>query len=434
MLPVTSIVAVGALHILTRCGTPNHERVMTRVARKALWLGLVAALPGQVRGQEPFRLLVDMPGVEISALDLYIHRGYAVVPASRLTGLGWQVTLGESGAELSGPNGTHVVIHRDSPFVQWGTGEILQLTDAPYRSGGDLMVPLQLVTDILPQRLAGTYAFDGPSMTLRVLGPEVQEVTEDPEVAEDPEVTEDPEVAEDPEVPPPTVSPEREPERRQLRTAIPPPQPRDTATAVPPESPQVDVRRGRSVGRLTVSGGPVFPVYPYLVREPWRVGVGGTVRLRFGLGDRVSFRMAGAYAHLIFDDQGFSDALPTLSEPVSVAAGEETASVVTGSGELALVLGGLSSPVQPVLFLGFGVGRMSAARVPMPNDLTFTTLNRLDELGPMASAGSELFISAGPLAILLSAEYSVIILEGWADRRGLPQFLRFQLGLSSSVR
>jgi hypothetical protein len=363
-----------------------------------------------------------MPGVEISALDLYIHRGYAVVPASRLTGLGWQVTLGESGAELSGPNGTHVVIHRDSPFVQWGTGEILQLTDAPYRSGGDLMVPLQLVTDILPQRLAGTYAFDGPSMTLRVLGPEVQEVTEDPEVAEDPEV------------PPPTVSPEREPERRQLRTAIPPPQPRDTATAVPPESPQVDVRRGRSVGRLTVSGGPVFPVYPYLVREPWRVGVGGTVRLRFGLGDRVSFRMAGAYAHLIFDDQGFSDALPTLSEPVSVAAGEETASVVTGSGELALVLGGLSSPVQPVLFLGFGVGRMSAARVPMPNDLTFTTLNRLDELGPMASAGSELFISAGPLAILLSAEYSVIILEGWADRRGLPQFLRFQLGLSSSVR
>jgi hypothetical protein len=389
---------------------------MTRVARQALWLGLIAALPGQVRGQEPFRLLVDMPGVEISALDLHIHRGYAVVPASQLSGLGWQVTLGESGAELSGPNGTLVVIHRDSPFVQWGMGEILQLTDAPYLSGGDLMVPLQLVTDILPQRLSGTYAFDGPSMTLSVLRPEGQEVTEGPEA------------------PPTIVSPSPEGERPQLRMPIPPPRPPDTATVVDPGEGQMDVRRKRSSGRLTVSAGPVFPVYPYLVREPWRVGVGGTVRLRFGLGDRASFRLAGAYSHLIFDAQGFSDALPTVSEPISVAAGEETASVVTGSGELALALGGLSSPVQPVLFLGFGVGRMSAARVPMPNDLTFTTLNRLDELGPMASAGTELFVSAGSLAILLSAEYSVIILQEWADRRGLPQFLRLQLGLSSSVR
>ncbi|MBW3535974.1 MAG: N-acetylmuramoyl-L-alanine amidase [Gemmatimonadetes bacterium] len=50
---------------------------------------------------------------------------------------------------------------------------LLQLVDEPYRFGDDVWVPLQLLTDFLPSRLADGYAFEADPPTLRVLEAEL---------------------------------------------------------------------------------------------------------------------------------------------------------------------------------------------------------------------------------------------------------------------
>jgi N-acetylmuramoyl-L-alanine amidase len=64
---------------------------------------------------------------------------------------------------VTGPDGTRVVLHDGTPFVRWGDA-LVQLADAPYFDVGDLHVPLQFLTDVLPSRLPQTYRLDGGAL------------------------------------------------------------------------------------------------------------------------------------------------------------------------------------------------------------------------------------------------------------------------------
>src|SRR5690606_4515000 len=98
------------------------------------------------------------------------HRGYAAVPFRTLERIGWGVALtGEGGEARRAP---HVVrVREGSPLFSWDE-RLLQLTHEPYRIGGELWVPLQLLSDFLPERLPDDYGFEPEPLTLRVLRPD----------------------------------------------------------------------------------------------------------------------------------------------------------------------------------------------------------------------------------------------------------------------
>jgi N-acetylmuramoyl-L-alanine amidase len=102
------------------------------------------------------------------ALVVSAERGYAAVPASELSRVGWRVASTGGGASLTGPGDARIEIRAGTPFFHWN-GEPLQLADLPYfDESSALRVPLQLLTDFLPHRMPDTYAFDGLRMLLTV--------------------------------------------------------------------------------------------------------------------------------------------------------------------------------------------------------------------------------------------------------------------------
>ncbi len=138
----------------------------------ALLLALLPALarPAPGAGQErPTLRLVPPDGGAPRVVAVERHRGYAAVPASILTTIGWSVQAGEKDVRAS-LGDTVVTLTAGDPFFRWGR-DLLQLVDEPYRFGDDLWVPLQLLTDFLPARLKGDYAFETGPPTLKVLDP-----------------------------------------------------------------------------------------------------------------------------------------------------------------------------------------------------------------------------------------------------------------------
>lgn len=95
-----------------------------------------------------------------------IDRGYASVPVSVLSNLGWSVEEQGSEVTLSAAGEMAVSLRIGSPFFRWD-GVVLQFTDAPYRVGSNVFVPLQLFTDFLPRRLPGLYDYAGDRALLR---------------------------------------------------------------------------------------------------------------------------------------------------------------------------------------------------------------------------------------------------------------------------
>ena len=121
-----------------------------------------AALGAQAPGASPQvagAFLVRRGGAEES-VAFSTARGYAALAVPRLAVLGWAVQRDPLGAVVTGPDGTRVVFHDGTPFVRWGDA-LVQLADAPYFDGGDLHVPLQFLTDMLPSRLPQVYRLDG---------------------------------------------------------------------------------------------------------------------------------------------------------------------------------------------------------------------------------------------------------------------------------
>ncbi|MGD8319780.1 MAG: N-acetylmuramoyl-L-alanine amidase, partial [Gemmatimonadota bacterium] len=140
---------------------------MRRARGVAAVLLLVAVVaPGGLWAQRRPDLQVRDSGSERS-VPVARGRGYAAVRVSELASLGWEVTPNGRGTTLTGPDGTTVTLADGSPFFRWDD-EVLQLTDAPYVEDGELLVPLQLLSDFLPRRLPDHYAFDGSAMLLTV--------------------------------------------------------------------------------------------------------------------------------------------------------------------------------------------------------------------------------------------------------------------------
>ncbi len=99
-------------------------------------------------------------------------RGYAVVSDSSLQRLGWRLEVGVEGIAVILPGGALLRLGFGTPFFHWDQ-DVLQLADAPYASGGQAFVPLQLLVDFLPARLDTVYRFDEAEFVLEILDREV---------------------------------------------------------------------------------------------------------------------------------------------------------------------------------------------------------------------------------------------------------------------
>jgi N-acetylmuramoyl-L-alanine amidase len=88
-------------------------------------------------------------------------RGYAAVPAAALDVFGWRVARDDDGWSLALPDaGVRITARPGSPFLGWN-GTLVQLAHEAYERGGELHLPLQFVTDLLPDRLSTR--FEAPS-------------------------------------------------------------------------------------------------------------------------------------------------------------------------------------------------------------------------------------------------------------------------------
>ncbi|HSG08681.1 MAG TPA: N-acetylmuramoyl-L-alanine amidase [Longimicrobiales bacterium] len=138
---------------------------MRRVFGLALGVALAVG-PAEAQDRPSLRV-IDARSERL--VSLATSRGWLAVDVDEFSSLGWSVEPGAMGATLAGPDGTRVELRDGSPFLLWD-GAPLQLVDAPYFESGRLFVPLQLVSDFLPWRMPESYAFDGPTSSLRVTG------------------------------------------------------------------------------------------------------------------------------------------------------------------------------------------------------------------------------------------------------------------------
>ena len=142
-------------------------RGLTRVV-----LGCLAALavvaPFRLDAQrDDDRLQVRAEGGETRAHDLVRHRGHPAVAADALRSTGWELRRAGDGWVAALPDGTRMAFRTDVPFVQLH-GEWAQLAHPPYRVGDEVFLPLQLFTDLLPDRLPDRYrSYDSRVLDLR---------------------------------------------------------------------------------------------------------------------------------------------------------------------------------------------------------------------------------------------------------------------------
>jgi N-acetylmuramoyl-L-alanine amidase len=128
-------------------------------------------LPGTLGGQERPELRIQPPEGAVRIAPLTSDRGFMALEVTELRQFGWGVVVEEGRALLDSPDGTRVEVRAGTPFFRWAD-QALQLANAPYMDEARLLVPLQLVADFIPRRLPDQYRFDGPSLTLRVVGVE----------------------------------------------------------------------------------------------------------------------------------------------------------------------------------------------------------------------------------------------------------------------
>jgi N-acetylmuramoyl-L-alanine amidase len=127
-------------------------------------LGLTVAPPLVGQGVPELTIERDEGAVDVRALN--VEQGFAGVRLALFEELGWAVAEVDGMIAMLGPHGVTISLTIGSPFFAWD-GEVLQLADAPFRDGGEPLVPVQLLADFLPTRLPELYSFDGPSLTLQ---------------------------------------------------------------------------------------------------------------------------------------------------------------------------------------------------------------------------------------------------------------------------
>ncbi len=76
--------------------------------------------------------------------------------SAALESTGWELRRAGEGWVAALPDGTRLAFRTDVPFVQL-QGEWAQLAHPPYRDGDELFLPLQLFTDLFPDRLPDRY-------------------------------------------------------------------------------------------------------------------------------------------------------------------------------------------------------------------------------------------------------------------------------------
>jgi len=151
-----------------------RRAVGLRHAGMAMLLAVLSG-PAPLEAQDRPRLEIEREDGSSSMVTVQFDRGYASVAASTLEDLGWGVDEADGALLLSAAGEISVSLRFDSPFFRWD-GVVLQMTDAPYRTGGSAWIPLQFLTDFLPRRLPGLYDFVGARSLLRagdvsLLGP-----------------------------------------------------------------------------------------------------------------------------------------------------------------------------------------------------------------------------------------------------------------------
>lgn len=125
---------------------------------------LLIATP--VDAQRTPELRIERADGEVSTVALTLEHGYAAVPVTLLADLGWSVAEAGDDVTVSVPGDIEIALHVGTPFFEWD-GLPLQMADTPYRDGGRLFVPFQLLADFLPRRLPDLYDFDGDDLLLR---------------------------------------------------------------------------------------------------------------------------------------------------------------------------------------------------------------------------------------------------------------------------
>ncbi|HSG46211.1 MAG TPA: N-acetylmuramoyl-L-alanine amidase [Longimicrobiales bacterium] len=121
---------------------------------------LALAPPATASGQAVDRLLLSAPGGASREITLVRHRGYPAVGASALASAGWTLVREGEGYAATLPGGLRMEIHPGAPFVLL-EGTWAQLVASPYELGDSLFLPVQLLTDLLPDRLPAHYAARG---------------------------------------------------------------------------------------------------------------------------------------------------------------------------------------------------------------------------------------------------------------------------------
>ncbi len=140
-----------------------------RTISRAVILGSVvlgAVEADALPAQSAPRLEIERGDGSSTTVAVRLDRGYAAVPLSVLSDLGWGVEVVDGGLTLSAAGEIALSLRIGSPFFRWD-GVVLQMADAPYRLGAETFVPLQLLSDFLPRRLPGLYDFDGARSVLR---------------------------------------------------------------------------------------------------------------------------------------------------------------------------------------------------------------------------------------------------------------------------
>lgn len=126
---------------------------------------LLLSLPLPAQEREMLHLSAGTTG-EVS-VPLVRHRGFPAVPLRALRTAGWRVESTGGSWVATLPGGERMEIRPGAPFVRLDTSWA-QLVEAPYALDDSLFLPLQLLTDLLPDRYPRFYQADG-SRALGVL-------------------------------------------------------------------------------------------------------------------------------------------------------------------------------------------------------------------------------------------------------------------------
>lgn len=139
---------------------PGSKVEPAPAAAVLLAIVLLALLPSAAAGQDAdvLRLAAGDDGPAVQ-LPLTRQRGYVAVPASVLERVGFSL-LPREGSWVASLEELTFRMEPGSPLVAW-EDEWIQLAFEPYLFGDELYVPLQLLTDVLPDRLPAIFRADG---------------------------------------------------------------------------------------------------------------------------------------------------------------------------------------------------------------------------------------------------------------------------------